>query len=237
MAGKEAFFERIEKKYLMNRSQYEQFLKRISPYMKLDEYGDHTVMSVYYDTDRYDLIRRSVEHPYFKEKLRVRSYGTPTEKTEVYIELKRKINRIVYKRRKAMCWDEAAAYLKEGIRPGEEDQIFREIDYFLKQYPTIAPRMLIAYERAAYYSVTGPKIRLTIDRDIRAREDDLTLLHGSYGEKLYEKDIYVVELKIEGSMPLWLSETLADIHAYSGGFSKYGRFYEKKVTGRAECHV
>lgn len=46
-----------------------------------DEYGEYTICNVYLDTANDDLIRRSVEKPVFKEKLRVRSYGVASQFT------------------------------------------------------------------------------------------------------------------------------------------------------------
>ena len=36
--------------------------------------GKTTVRNIYYDTDTYLLVRRSIEKPVYKEKLRIRSY-------------------------------------------------------------------------------------------------------------------------------------------------------------------
>ena len=228
-------FERIEKKYLMTKKQYTEFVKRMAPYMRLDEYGRKTVSSVYYDTDDFLLIARSIEKPVYKEKLRIRSYGTPGPDDPVYIELKKKYRGIVYKRRKEMPLREARAYLAGEYRP-EEDQILREIDYFLDYYRP-KPKILIMYERSAYYSRMGPKIRLTIDENIRARYDDLHLGKSTEGEMLFDTERYLMELKIEGAVPLWLSKAMTELGIRPESFSKYGRLYQKKMKEEREKHV
>lgn len=230
----EVLFERIEKKYLMSKKQYSGFLKCMEPYMQIDEFGDHTVMSLYYDTEHWDLIRRSIEKPVFKEKLRLRSYGTPGETDPVYIELKRKYHGVVYKRRREMTLTEARKLLSEGVPAEETDQVLREIGYFLDFYRPLTPHMLISCERAAYYSKSGPKIRLTIDRNIRARETELDLAKGDGGTLLFPDERFLMELKIEGSMPLWIAKALSELKLYPGGFSKYGRFYMKKMKEETE---
>ena len=58
--------------------------------MEQDEYGKHTISNIYFDTDEYDLIRKSLEKPIYKEKLRLRAYGIPSENSDTFIEIKKK---------------------------------------------------------------------------------------------------------------------------------------------------
>ena len=144
-------FERTEKKYILTLAQRRELLKRIAEHIKPDEYGESTVCSLYFDTDDYRLIRRSMEKPVYKEKLRLRSYSTPKRDSNVFLELKKKYNGVVYKRRKTMKLGEAKDYLKYGVMP-DDSQIMRELDWAMKYYKTIAPRVFIAYDRTAFYS-------------------------------------------------------------------------------------
>ena len=74
----QATFKRYEIKYLLTQAQKEEILRAMAPYMKLDKY----------DTDSYRLIRRSLEKPAYKEKLRVRSYQTASGEDPFFVELK-----------------------------------------------------------------------------------------------------------------------------------------------------
>ena len=67
-------FKRYEIKYLLEKKEKEEILRTMEPYMKLDEYGRSTIRNIYFDTDTFRLIRRSLEKPAYKEKLRMRSY-------------------------------------------------------------------------------------------------------------------------------------------------------------------
>ena len=67
-------FKRYELKYLLNRQEKEQLLLAMKPYMKLDDYGRTIIRNIYFDTNTFRLIRRSLEKPVYKEKLRIRSY-------------------------------------------------------------------------------------------------------------------------------------------------------------------
>ena len=92
-------FRRYEKKYFLSPRQQEQLLRRIAPYIKEDAFDSYTICNIYYDTPDWRLIRASLEKPAYKEKLRVRSYGVPTETDRVFVELKKKFDGVVYKRR------------------------------------------------------------------------------------------------------------------------------------------
>lgn len=69
-------FKRYELKYMITLEQKERILEAISPYMSLDQYGRITIRNIYFDTENYRLIRRSIERPVYKEKLRIEtSFG------------------------------------------------------------------------------------------------------------------------------------------------------------------
>ena len=93
-------FERVEKKFLLTREQYQKISQAFSPYFHADQYGQYTICNVYFDTPDDCLIHRSLEKPPYKEKLRLRSYGTsPGPETLFFLEIKKKYKGVVYKRR------------------------------------------------------------------------------------------------------------------------------------------
>ncbi|HKM22546.1 MAG TPA: polyphosphate polymerase domain-containing protein [Lachnospiraceae bacterium] len=219
-------FERYEKKYLLNRAQYENLLVFLKQYMKQDQYGLHTICNIYYDTASYDLIRHSLEKPIYKEKFRVRSYGRADKTRPVFLELKKKYKGVVYKRRVAMTFAEAEAYLLQNKSPKNPEQILREIDWFLN-LNDVAPKIFIAYDRIALFCETNPNLRITFDHNIRFRDYDLDLSKGTYGRELIDKKMYLMELKIEHAVPLWLSNYLTKEQIYPTSFSKYGTCYKE----------
>ena len=127
----QATFKRYELKYLLTRQEKQNVLKSMAEHMKLDDYGRTTIRNIYFDTDTYRLIRHSLEKPVYKEKLRLRSYGTADKDTTVFVELKKKYESVVYKRRIAMSEAEAERYLS-GHEKVKDTQITREIGYCLK---------------------------------------------------------------------------------------------------------
>lgn len=81
-------FQRYEIKYLMTRRQQEALLAIMRPYMVPDAYSHSSIRNLYLDTPDYRLIRRSLEKPVYKEKVRVRSYGSAGREDPVFVELK-----------------------------------------------------------------------------------------------------------------------------------------------------
>lgn len=236
MAKVQTIFKRYEKKYLLNEEQYSALTAVIDNYMKVDQYGRHTICNIYYDTPDFYLIRKSIDKPVYKEKLRLRSYGIPDKDSKVFVELKKKYNGVVYKRRITMSLKDAYRYLSLGITT-DTSQIKKEIDYFMSYYHPI-PQMYIAYDRIAYFSESDPDFRITFDSDIRYRNDDLYLENGDYGEYLLEKGCHLMELKIAGAIPLWLTHALTELKIYPASFSKYGNIYKTQfVNGGIENYV
>ena len=221
-------FKRIEKKYLLFEMQYEALLDRIGSHLKPDEYGRSTVQSLYLDTPDYRIIRNSIEAVDYKEKLRLRSYGTATPDSTVFLELKKKYGGVVYKRRVAMSLTEAERYLTQRTRPFES-QIMSEIDWAMHLYGWPKPMMMIACEREAWFDEEHPDLRLTFDRNIRYRENDLHLGRSSAGIVLLPERTVLLEIKTAGAMPLWLAEALDREEIFPGSFSKYGAAYTRSL--------
>ena len=224
-------FKRREIKYLLTREQKEGLLRAMEGRMALDQYGRTTIMNVYYDTPEYLLIQRSLEKPDYKEKLRVRSYGTADRGDVVFLELKKKYDGIVYKRRTSATERDAEGYLLQNRALPKRDQITEEIDYFKSFYQNLAPAMVISYEREAYYCTQGTDLRLTMDENILWRETDLNLRRAPYGEALLRDDQTLLEIKIGLAMPLWLAHALSELGIFQTSFSKYGNAYLQKQAG------
>ena len=217
-------FKRIEKKYLLSEKQYQDLFSCIGSHLKPDEYGQSTIMSLYLDTPDHRIIRNSIEAADYKEKLRLRSYGTAASDSTVFLELKKKNKGIVYKRRTAMTLLQANSYLYRRAKPFES-QIMSEIDWAMKLYRWPKPTMLIACEREAWFDDEHPDLRLTFDRDIRYRETDLAFKRANAGISLLPKNTVLLEVKTAGAMPLWLADAFDKGDILPCSFSKYGTAY------------
>ena len=104
-------FKRIEQKYLLSENEYNKLMNRLKDHIVKDKYFQSTICNVYFDTDNYDLIVSSIEKDIFKEKVRLRSYNIPNLNDIVFLEIKSKLDGVVYKRRVTLTLDEFYNYL------------------------------------------------------------------------------------------------------------------------------
>lgn len=225
-------FKRYELKYLLTPSQAEHLLSAIQEHMVADRYGKSTVRNLYFDTDDYRLIRRSIEKPVYKEKMRMRSYAQAEGEDKVFVELKKKYEGIVYKRRISLCERDAMAWTRGEIPSPVDTQISREIDYFMRYYGTLTPKVFLSYEREAYYDKNKSGFRVTFDRHILAREEALSLSSPAFGTPLLPEGCVLMELKCALGMPLWMAELLSRERIFKVSFSKYGTAYSKLIFPR-----
>lgn len=227
-------FERYEIKYLLTRAQKEAVMAAMEGRMEPDIFGRSTIRNLYYDTDNYRLVRRSLERPVYKEKLRVRSYGTAKPDDEVFVELKKKYQSIVYKRRTGIREKDAADYLSGRIPAPNPCQITNEIDYFCRFYGNLSPKVFLSYEREAFFDKHDSGFRVTFDENILWRTTDLSLEAGVYGENILLPGQTLLELKTSGGIPLWMVDILTAQKLRKTSFSKYGSAYMTMLAREKE---
>lgn len=225
MPNSNSIFERYEIKYKINVFQRHALEKVLCQHCKPDSHGESTVCSLYCDTPDFRLIRHSLEKPVYKEKLRLRSYGTVQPEQPVFLEMKKKYKDVVYKRRilvpeqKAMNWLNGRGTLPQG-------QISRELDYFKNFYPGLQPSMYLCSDRAAWYDLENPQLRITLDANIRWRTEALSLALPPAGLPLLEPETFLLEIKTDSAVPLWLVQILSELKLYKTSFSKYGTAWQ-----------
>lgn len=227
-------FKRYENKYQLDDTQLKHLLPILLTQMKPDDYtakhDGYSIFNIYFDTENYDIIRHSLSKPYYKEKLRLRSYSIPTSQDDiVFLELKKKIGGIVSKRRAALTLNEAYCFISKMEYPEETNAInhlvLEEIEFFLMNH-IVEPKTYIGYERIAYVGKNEPELRVTFDYNIKSRQNSLLLEKGHFGNLLLPQNEYLMEIKILGSIPLWLTHALSELKIYSTSFSKYGKAYQ-----------
>ena len=225
----QSVFRRYELKYMLTEAQKERILKAMQPYMELDKYGRTTIRNIYYDTDNYLLVRRSIEKPAYKEKLRIRSYQRVDAQGAVFVELKKKYEHVVYKRRVTLPEAEAMQWMNRERHCSMDTQISREIDYFLDYYETLHPVVFLSYEREAFYVKDGSNFRVTFDDTILCRQEDMSLESEAYGTPILPEGCVLMEIKCSGGIPLWMTHVLSEEHIYKTSFSKYGTAYRTMI--------
>lgn len=217
---------------ILTGEQYEKLIPRLLEYMKMDDHcvnNSYSIYNIYYDTDDNSVIRHSISKPYYKEKLRLRSYKIPQSPSDkVFLELKKKINEIVNKRRAIITLEEAYNFLEFGERPKCTDfiteQVINEIEYYLS-HTKVNPTVYIGYNRIAFFCKEDKDFRLTIDSKIITRREDLFLESGCHGTDILKPNEYLMEVKILDAIPMWLAEIFSELKIYNTHFSKYGNEY------------
>ena len=222
-------FERYELKYLLSKEEKEYVVNAIKPYMELDKYGHICIKNLYFDTLTYRLIRRSIEKPDYKEKIRIRSYGELDNLSLVYVEIKKKYKGVVYKRRLSMEYEKAVNWLSNQGSYDHQDQIASEIDYFIRYYKGLHPSLYLSYEREAYYEKSGGDFRITFDNNILCREGDLFVRGEGKDNSLLGDEKVIMEIKSSGGIPIWMTKILSERKLYKTSFSKYGRSYQELI--------
>lgn len=241
----EKVFDRVEKKYLITKDQKEALLKLITKNLKKDGYFHSDVMNIYFDNDNYDLIIQSIDRPIFKEKLRARSYG---DYDRVFLEIKTKIrgdeNNIGYKRRVMITKDDYKKLVdkkatilelaQKSIETENDLQIAKEVDYLINRFD-LKPKIFVGYDRESYKNEEG--LRITFDENLKYRADKLSFVKGKRDKIYFEKEPKIImEIKADGTMPLWLVKELSRLHVYPQQFSKIGKIYER-LSSRKEQNV
>ncbi|MBQ8994925.1 MAG: polyphosphate polymerase domain-containing protein, partial [Oscillospiraceae bacterium] len=217
-------FARMEKKYVLNRDEMRRFLCAISSKIEEDEYPRSTINSIYFDTEDNKLINKSQEKPYYKEKLRLRTYtGIVHEQTEAFAEIKKKVNGIVYKRRTAGEYGSLFKWLCGTTEAPDSEQITREIAYLLQFYGQMRPSMQIVYRRESYVAVEDHDLRITFDTDVIWRNWSLETDGNAYGFRLLPEETVLMEVKASGkTIPLWLVREIEKHDIRPSSISKYG---------------
>lgn len=227
--GIQTVFMRYELKYLLSSQQKQRVLEAMEDFMEPDRYGRTTIRNLYFDTDHYRLIRRSLDKPAYKEKLRLRSYGPAGPDSAVFVELKKKYEEVVYKRRVSLPQRQAMDWLLGQEKCPLDTQIAREVNYFLDFYQTLRPAVFLSYERQAFFAKDGSDFRVTFDENILCRQESVSLEAPVYGTPILPEGKCLMEIKCSGGIPLWMTQVLSREKIFKSSFSKYGTAYQTLI--------
>ena len=228
-------FKRFELKYIITIEQMNALKNTLSLYMNEDKYFKSTIRNIYYDTSNFLLIRNSIEKPNYKEKIRIRSYETINEFDDVFVEIKKKSDKIVYKRREVLPYNTAKSFFENKCIPNDS-QISKEINYAINFYKDLKPMVYLSYERLAYIGKEDKDLRITFDKNIMYRCYDLDLTKEPYGKLILPENLVLMEVKTVMGYPRWLLDFLGNNNIYKQSFSKYGNVY-KDIIEQDEMEI
>jgi SPX domain protein involved in polyphosphate accumulation len=230
-------FNRVEKKYFVRADQISIVLDEIEKHMTPDKFNKnretYSICNIYFDTEDDYLIRNSLSKPDYKEKLRLRTYGTPNKEGKAFFEIKKKVAGVVNKRRTSIGLQEAYRFVENGGKVAITDemnpQVLKELAYMVQRYE-LHPKVMIAYDRMAYFEKGNPDLRISFDTNIRTRRNHLRLEEGSHGTPLLDSGQWLMEIKTATAMPLWLTQILTKEEIQKVSFSKYGAEFKKYIN-------
>ena len=230
-------FNRYENKYFLTEAMLNRVLAEVERHMVPDKFNrdrkTYTISNIYFDTADDYLIRTSLAKPKYKEKLRLRAYGVPGRNDKVFLEMKKKFSGLVNKRRTEIPLQDGYKFVENGgivsLSEGMNPQVVREISCMIRRYGSLQPKVMIAYDRLAYFEKGNPDLRLSFDTNIRSRRDNLRLDEGNDGALLLPKGMWLMEIKTASAVPLWLTNLLAQEDIYKTSFSKYGYEYKNHI--------
>lgn len=223
-------------KFVIDAAKRAALMEKLDPHLKADANADETayypIVSLYYDNPERDCYWEKVQGSKSRRKLRVRIYGSldgglpPTG----FIEVKHKQEGRGVKRRIQMPYTEAlrvgAGHWPEGVKLKPTDRRTIEEIHDLLNRRGFAPVMVMRYDRRAYASVDpSSDLRITYDTGIAFRFRDLNPIPNDKDfrpeEYMYPDDISVLEVKITGTIPYWLSVLIAETGCRLQSHSKY----------------
>lgn len=235
-------FNRFEKKYILKKEVYENIFNDMSIYLDKDIHSlslpYYTICNIYYDTKTNEVIKKSVSKPIFKEKLRLRCYCNGKDSDIAFLEIKKKLNGFVNKRRTKITVSEAYNLIDNKVLPLKKSyhntQVLNEIYHYVKD-KELEPKIVISYDRKAYIDKLNRDVRVTFDTNITSRRDKLVLSRTEKDQFILDDRFVLMEIKTSSSIPLWLSQLLTRYEVYSNSFSKYGtEFFEYLIDNRKD---
>ncbi|MFN9333726.1 MAG: VTC domain-containing protein [Planctomycetota bacterium] len=222
---------RHECKFLVDEAVAARVLRAVQPFLAPDPHGGsqrdprYTVRSLYLDDDRRSLGRETIEGFANRYKLRVRSYG---DDDRVFLEVKRRLDRVVQKLRCAVptaCLADALA--GAPVRPDDDRS---EAAAALAEFQRLLlsrrarPVAVVRYEREAYVGRSSDEVRVTIDRRLHALSTDRPELPSdAAGYRPVPLPGVVLELKFTDRMPRWLHAAIVACDLRRVSCSKYCR--------------
>ncbi len=248
-----ASIARHESKFPVHPALIPALFEDISVYCESDRHattgadGLYTIDSLYFDSNDFVLFRLTEEDAAIRSKVRVRSYVSPAGRSDkVKLEVKFKRGPIVTKTSASVPTAQWPQWLTNPaaaprMRDAESQDAFDKFAMEVLRYK-VYPRLMVRYQRAAFFSRLEDYVRITFDRQIQAQSHGE--LHFDVDESSwFDLDIarqagadsnVIMECKFQQAPPRWLVEVLRRHGLVQSSFSKYGQAV-RRLHQRATC--
>lgn len=224
--------DRYEFKFLITRAQRDAIIPQFPSTVAADRNSGadagYRIYSLYFDSPERDCYWEKLRGLGSRRKLRVRLYESTlaTASGACFVEIKHKHDGRGVKRRLHVPLEDALQITAgqpatAPIRPGEE-RVLTEVQSLISDRH-FQPVCCLRYDRKAYFDAQSESdLRITFDEDIRYRMDDLaSLQHGAFEHRLLRDGESVMEVKVTGAVPVWLTRLLTAEKCHPAGRSKY----------------
>jgi len=229
--GNDSVLSRHECKYFVAPQLLPQMRDYLSSFVEPDAYAAscreyrYPVTSLYLDSPELLLYRMTAEGRRTRFKLRIRSYSDDP-RDPVYLEIKKRADKVVIKRRARVSAGRAAALLGDRFhRRGPEARMSGAVDgEFTNLVALLGARsaIRIRYQREAYQSRTKDPVRITFDTNLERS----AILAGQAGN---ERDNcwpvatagVVLEIKFTEAFPSWVREMIIRFQLDRCSIAKY----------------
>lgn len=219
-------FNRFELKYIIHFSQARALLKSIGAHVRHDPHagrdGFYKIVSLYYDSPDLSCYWEKLDGEMYRRKIRVRTYGESPD--EAFLEIKQRYNLNVQKRRcrfPLKVINRELESISTGPYNGGIDPVFDEVFNVVRRR-ALEPKLIISYNRAAFFDRHRRDLRITLDRNIKFRSQCLSLeknrLKGRY---VIPPTMMILEVKFDETIPQWISSCLNRLDFQVQRFSKY----------------
>lgn len=145
------------------------------------------------------------------------------------MEIKKKSEDVGFKYRLVSNLTSVVNYIEKGLgdQTISDERVKTEVELLQERYAGLKPKMVISYDRYSMKGSEDKRVRVTVDSNIRFRDYDVDLTSGRRGYPLLEDDMVIMEIKVPGEYPQWMSEILNKYGLEDQSFSKYGKAYLK----------
>ncbi len=230
----ETLFQRFEAKYWVSEMEVAAIRAYIAPYVKLDKHagasGRYAINSLYLDNEALDLHRSSVYGERNRFKLRLRAYTNAPE-DPVFFEVKRRIDKIIYKERAVVRRDCVASLLRGTrydadvlVEPSSAGlaRLLRFRDYM--DCLGAMPQCMVHYVREAFVSVLGEPVRISFDHTLSGLPVPYyTPQVWTKGPAWHPVDMFdcIMEIKFSGVLPRWAGNMIRHFELTRVSVAKY----------------
>lgn len=225
-------FNRLEAKYLVDRTTRTALLRDLTALMRPDIHsnpgGSYQVRSLYFDTANYMAYHEKMAGTAVRHKLRIRAYGDdPSLTSTIRLEVKSRyldhIHKIVVDV-SPEDYSEIEWALRHRVLPParliKDSNSSKEFFRLQRQF-NMEPVIIVQYRRQAFERREVNRVRVNFDDELIASRnlDLLGSLKG--GRRLLQYGHAILEIKVDNALPYWLHMLISKYNLQNEAVSKY----------------